>query len=187
MVANPWPLHFHAAAVVRTDLALRRAPAIDGSHGDDVERSWRPPPSSRPRPRPRPGDRTDPRRRTASIASASGGIGNEVARAFGLSGSTRSLTAPGERHLPQLFNIDRDISTGNGKRISVGSATSAKAEVAYTPQPPQVPELGPDGRNPQAACRQSRRAHGLLSNLGEEPSASIPPARVWCARRTGRR
>ena len=23
--------------------------------------------------------------------------------------STRSLTAPGERHLPQLFNIDRDI------------------------------------------------------------------------------
>ena len=37
MVANPWPLHFHAAAVV-ADLALRMAPAInpDGSHGDDV-------------------------------------------------------------------------------------------------------------------------------------------------------
>ena len=51
---------------------------LDGPHGGDVgprTRSWRPPPSSRPRPRPRPEDKTDPLRWTASIASASGGIG----------------------------------------------------------------------------------------------------------------
>ena len=143
MVANPWPLHFHAAAVV-ADLALRMAPvpAVDGvvrwrrkdlaaitptvpmatmsgpAHGRGVLLHHLGQGLD-------PGQETEPiHAETDCVASASGGIGNEVARAFGLNYgysfpwcrspswvcSTRSLTAPGERHLPQLFNIDRDIS-----------------------------------------------------------------------------
>ena len=48
--------------------------------------------------------------------------------------STRSLTAPGERHLPQLFNIDRDIPglrAARGKRtftqVTVSTADEAAA------------------------------------------------------------
>ena len=89
MVANPWPLHFHAAAVV-ADLALRMAPAITPTvpmatmsgpaHGRGVLLHHLGQGLD-------PGQETEPLstlRRTASIASASGGIGNEVARAFGL-------------------------------------------------------------------------------------------------------
>ena len=44
--------------------------------------------------------------------------------------STRSLTAPGERHLPQLFNIDRDISFGRPERTDPGRSPEALASFA---------------------------------------------------------
>ena len=47
--------------------------------------------------------------------------------------STRSLTAPGERHLPQLFNIDRDIPVASIARPDPGRAFNLCDDLAAPP------------------------------------------------------
>ena len=199
MVANPWPLHFHAAAVV-ADLALRMAPAITPTvpmatmsgpaHGRGVLLHHL-------------GQGLDPGQETEPIHAETdcvhrvcqrrhrkrGGKGFRATGNYGYSFpwcrspswvcSTRSLTAPGERHLPQLFQhrpghlrvVDHAGGTAGGQDGDLrpfGAAEVAAMSAATSPGTGLAYGL-------RRVC--GRLGHGPLLVLRHDPPASTPSSR----------